>query len=113
MSQSFRLTFLDPGFYSICVVALILPWSQTTLFQLARLPIAFFDTRQLGDLIQRLHDFKRIESWLTNNVMTMLFAGVNLIIFGLVLTLFSSKLFVIFLLGKPLIHWVDYGLYEA
>ncbi|MEC8836069.1 MAG: cysteine peptidase family C39 domain-containing protein [Bacteroidota bacterium] len=77
------------------------------IIQLARLPIAFFDTRQLGDLIQRLHDFKRIESWLTNNVMTMLFAGVNLVIFGLVLTLFSSKLLVIFLLGSLLyIGWI-------
>ena len=77
------------------------------IIQLARLPIAFFDTRQLGDLIQRLHDFKRIESWLTNNVMTMLFAGVNLVIFGIVLTLFSSKLLVIFLLGSLLyIGWI-------
>lgn len=77
------------------------------IIQLARLPIAFFDTRQLGDLIQRLHDFKRIESWLTNNVMTMLFAGVNLVIFGLVLTLFSGKLLVIFLLGSLLyIGWI-------
>ena len=77
------------------------------IVQLARLPIAFFDTRQLGDLIQRLHDFKRIESWLTNNVMTMIFAGVNLVIFGLVLTLFSSKLLLIFLLGSLLyIGWI-------
>ena len=77
------------------------------VIQLARLPIAFFDHRQLGDIIQRLHDFKRIESWLTNNVMTMLFAGVNLIIFGFVLSLFSTQLLMTFLFGSLLyIIWV-------
>jgi ATP-binding cassette subfamily B protein len=64
------------------------------------LPIAFFDTRMTGDILQRINDHKRIERILTTSSLNVLFSIVNLVVFSFVLAYYNMMLFGIFLLGS-------------
>ncbi len=68
--------------------------------KLMNLPIAFFDTRMTGDILQRINDHKRIESILTTSSLSVLFSMVNLLVYSVVLAYYSLQIFAIFLLGS-------------
>lgn len=68
--------------------------------KLMNLPIAFFDSRMTGDILQRINDHKRIERILTTSSLSVLFSMVNLIVFSLVLAYYNLTLFLIFLAGS-------------
>ncbi|WP_400075047.1 peptidase domain-containing ABC transporter [Winogradskyella sp. R77965] len=68
--------------------------------KLMNLPIAFFDTRMTGDILQRINDHKRIERILTTSSLNVLFSMVNLLVFSFVLAYYNLMLFGIFLLGS-------------
>ncbi len=68
--------------------------------KLMNLPIAFFDTRMTGDILQRINDHKRIEQILTTSSLNVLFSMVNLLVFSFVLAYYNLLLFVIFLIGS-------------
>ena len=72
------------------------------LSKLMRLPLAFFDIKHFGDLMQRIEDQHRIESFLTNSSLATLLSLFNLLIFGVVLFLYNSHIFIIFLIGTIL-----------
>ncbi len=75
--------------------------------KLMNLPIAFFDTRMTGDILQRINDHKRIEQILTTSSLNVLFSMVNLLVFSFVLAYYSLLLFGIFLTGSFLYFlWV-------
>jgi len=77
------------------------------LIKLMKLPIGFFDTKMIGDLMQRIGDHQRIESFLTASSMQILFSMINLIIFGVVLGIYSLKILSVFIIGSVLyIMWV-------
>lgn len=76
------------------------------LIKLMKLPMAFFDTKMTGDILQRVQDHDRIEAFLSSSTLTVLFSIVNLMIFGLVLAYYNLTIFAIFLLGTVLyIAW--------
>ncbi|NLJ43166.1 MAG: peptidase domain-containing ABC transporter, partial [Bacteroidales bacterium] len=78
------------------------------LHKMMSLPVAFFDTKLTGDILQRVEDNNRIEEFLTSASLSILFSFVNLLVFGIVLALFSWKIFLIFLGGTILyITWVS------
>ena len=70
--------------------------------KLMNLPIAFFDTRMTGDILQRINDHKRIERILTTSSLNVLFSMMNLLVFSLVLAYYNRTLFFIFLIGSVL-----------
>jgi len=70
------------------------------LIKLMSLPISFFDAKMIGDLMQRIGDNKRIETFLTSTTLNVLFSLVNLIIFGIVLLYYNLLIFIIFLSGS-------------
>ncbi len=70
--------------------------------KLMNLPIAFFDSKMTGDIMQRINDHKRIEELLTNTSLNTLFSFVNLIIFGVVLAWYDLSIFTIFFIGSAL-----------
>ena len=77
------------------------------LIKLMRLPIGFFDTKMIGDLMQRIGDHSRIESFLTGQTLSILFSFVNFIIFGAILIYYSIKIFIVFLIGSALyVLWI-------
>jgi ATP-binding cassette subfamily B protein len=77
------------------------------LIKLMRLPIAFFDTKMIGDIIQRIGDHTRIQNFLTGSSLSTLFSMVNLLVFGGVLAYYDLRILVIFFLGNTLyILWI-------
>lgn len=68
--------------------------------KLMNLPIAFFDTRMTGDILQRINDHKRIERILTTSSLSVLFSLVNILVFGIVLAFYSLMIFFIFFVGS-------------
>ncbi|NOQ70388.1 MAG: ATP-binding cassette domain-containing protein [Crocinitomix sp.] len=75
--------------------------------KLMNLPIAFFDVKMTGDIMQRINDHQRIENLLTSQSLNVLFSFFNLIVFGGVLAWYDLKIFGIFLIGSVLYFvWV-------
>jgi len=75
--------------------------------KLMNLPIAFFDSKMTGDIMQRILDHQRIEKLLTNSSLSVLFSMFNLVIFGGVLAWYNFKIFAIFFIGSLLYFvWV-------
>jgi len=72
------------------------------LIKLMKLPVGFFDTKLTGDILQRIGDQKRIESFITTSSLTILFSMVNLLVFAVILAIYSLKILVIFLTGALL-----------
>ncbi len=70
--------------------------------KLMSLPIAFFDSRMTGDILQRINDHKRIEQVLTTSSLSVLFSMVNLIVFSFVLAFYNLQIFGIFIVGSTL-----------
>ena len=68
--------------------------------KLLRLPMPFFDTRQMGDLLQRIEDHSRVQSFLTNQFLNIIFTFLSFIIFGVVLFVYDPLIFGIFLAGS-------------
>jgi ATP-binding cassette subfamily B protein len=78
------------------------------LQKLMSLPISFFDTKLTGDILQRIEDNNRIEEFLTSTSLNILFSFFNLVVFGIVLAIYSLKILLIFLTGSVLyIVWVS------
>ncbi len=77
------------------------------LVKLMRLPVSFFDTKQFGDLMQRIGDHHRIEAFLTGQTLNVLFSLFNLFTFSIVLALFNLSIFGVFA-GASLLYvgWV-------
>ena len=67
--------------------------------KLMKLPMNFFDTKQMGDLLQRIEDHRRVEQFLTSSSLNLLFSFFTLLIFGVVLIVYNSSIFLIFLFG--------------
>jgi len=67
------------------------------LIKLMRLPVAFFDTKNTGDLLQRMDDHQRIESFLTGASMNVLFSATSLLVFSIVLVTFNPTIFFVFI----------------
>lgn len=69
------------------------------LIKLMKLPVAFFDSKTIGDLLQRVQDHDRIESFLSSATLNVLFSSLNILIFGAILAYFSVTLFSLFAVG--------------
>lgn len=79
--------------------------------KLMNLPIAYFDTRMTGDIMQRIHDHERIEKLLTGTTLNTLFSMTNLLVFGIVLVYYNLTIFFIFALGSLIyIGWIMFFL---
>jgi ATP-binding cassette subfamily B protein len=70
------------------------------LIKLTRLPIAFFDGRLVGDMMQRVNDHKLIQTFLTGGLLQVVFALLSLLVFGTVLAIFKPALFAIYVAGS-------------
>ena len=78
------------------------------LQKLMSLPVSFFDTKLTGDILQRIEDNNRIEEFLTSASLNILFSFFNLVVFGIVLAIYSNKILALFLAGSALyIVWVS------
>lgn len=76
--------------------------------KLLKLPMSFFDTKLMGDLMQRMNDHNRVEKFLTTQMLNVTFSLLSFIVFGCVLLGYNIFIFQIFLTGSIL-----YGIWIA
>ena len=74
--------------------------------KLMKLPMRFFDTKLVGDLLQRIEDHGRIERFLTVQTLSVVFSVFSFIVFGVVLLVYNLNIFLVFLAGS-----IVYGLW--
>lgn len=67
------------------------------LAKLMKLPLHFFDTKMVGDIIQRIGDHDRIKNFLTGSSISTLFSFVSFFIFAIVLAYYNLVVLGIFL----------------
>lgn len=81
--------------------------------KLLKLPMGFFDTKLMGDLLQRMGDHSRVQSFLTNQVLGIVFTILSFGVFGVVLFIYSKLIFAVFLAGSMLYTlWIAHFLKE-
>lgn len=76
--------------------------------KLLRLPMPFFETKLMGDLLQRISDHGRVQTFLTGEVLGMVFTLLTFVIFSVVLFSYDALLFAVFIAGS-----VVYGVWIA
>lgn len=91
--------------------------------KLLQLPMSFFDTKLMGDLMQRVGDHSRVNSFLTQQTLNVAFSLISFAVFSCVLLVYNRLIFLIFLIGSILYGgWIalflrrrkviDYELFE-
>lgn len=79
--------------------------------KLMKLPIWYFDSKQSGDIVVRMSDQKRIETFLTGSSVNIFFSIVNLVVFCTVLFIYNISIALIFVLFSSLYAcWIIYFL---
>lgn len=72
------------------------------LIKIMKLPLGFFDSKNIGDLMQRIQDHQRLQSFLTISSLNVLFSTMTFILFSGVLWYYNFKIFLIFFAGSLL-----------
>lgn len=72
------------------------------LIKIMRLPMHFFDLKTHGDIMQRMSDQQRVESFITGDTLTSLFSLLNMIIFGMLLLVYNKTIFLVFFVATAL-----------
>ena len=76
--------------------------------KLLRLPMSFFDTKLMGDLMQRMNDHGRVNNFLTQQILSIAFSMLSFVVFSVVLLIYNRLVFGIFLVGS-----IAYGVWMA
>lgn len=78
------------------------------LVKLCKLPLRYFDEKKFGDTLLHVDDHHRIETFFTDSVITNSFTIANVIVFGIVLMMYSVRIFIIFAVGTILyVIWIQ------
>ncbi len=77
------------------------------LIKLMKLPISFFDIKKIGDIMQRIQDHNRIQSFLTQSLLDIVFAVFTLVVYAFVLAFYHIGILAVFICGSGLyISWI-------
>jgi ATP-binding cassette subfamily B protein len=74
--------------------------------KLLKLPMSFFETKLLGDILQRIDDHSRVQSFFTSQLLGVMFSILNFMVFGFVLLIYNTVIFCVFFLWS-----IIYGLW--
>lgn len=74
--------------------------------KLLKLPMAFFDVKQMGDLLQRMDDHRRVQSFLSSQTLDVTFSAISFVVLGCVLLIYDKLVFGVFVAGSAV-----YGLW--
>ncbi len=79
--------------------------------KLLKLPMRYFDTKLVGDLMQRINDHNRIENFLTTQSLNVIFSLLSFIVFGSILLCYDKLVFFVFISGSFLYGcWIAFFL---
>ena len=74
--------------------------------KLLKLPMSYFDTKLMGDLLERMHDHNRIEKFLTTQSVNVIFSSLTFLVCAIVVSIYDLRILCIFLAGS-----VVYGIW--
>lgn len=75
--------------------------------KLTRLPIRFFDAKNIGDILQRIGDHGRIQSFMTGTTLSTIFSFFNFFIFAGIMAYYNLPILMVFLVGNSLyVLWI-------
>lgn len=75
--------------------------------KMLRLPLRFFDSKNMGDILQRMEDHQRIQSFFTVSTVDMLFSFLGFLVFSFVLGYYNLYILLFFLFGHMIyVGWV-------
>lgn len=78
------------------------------LAKLMRLPISFFYARTIGDIMQRITDQNRIQSFITDTVISTAFSFITLLAYSLVMFQYNLQILAVFYIGSFLyVGWIS------
>ncbi len=72
------------------------------LVKLIKLPMGFFDSRNIGDIMQRIDDHTRIESFISNSSLNFIFSLFNIVIYGFIIATYHVPIFIVFFVGSAI-----------
>lgn len=76
------------------------------IIKLLKLPYNYFENKLVGDILQRVLDYDRMENFIMNSAFSIVLAFFNLLVFGIILFVYKPILLFVFLLGAILyITW--------
>jgi ATP-binding cassette subfamily B protein len=61
-----------------------------------KLPISFFDKKMIGDISQRLDDYNRVQTFLTNTLLSITTAIIIFIVYGIVMANYNLLIVIVF-----------------
>ncbi|MDR1763361.1 MAG: peptidase domain-containing ABC transporter, partial [Dysgonamonadaceae bacterium] len=77
------------------------------LTKLMKLPLRFFDAKNIGDIMQRIGDHSRIQSFMTGSTVSTLFSFFNFFVFAIILAYYNLAILGVFVLGNALyVAWI-------
>lgn len=77
------------------------------LSKLTKMPMHFFDTKMMGDILQRIGDHGRIKAFLMGSSVNFIFSIGSFLVFGVILGVYNWKILVTFLTGNGLyVAWI-------
>lgn len=77
------------------------------LRKLTRMPLHFFETKQLGDILQRIGDHGRIKAFLMGDSINLLFSIGSFVVFSIVLGIYNIYILLTFFIGNSLyVIWI-------
>lgn len=75
--------------------------------KILRLPISFFESRKTGDIIQRIGDNGRIQSFITGSVISTAMSFLSFFVFAIILGYYNLYMLLIFVVGHALyVTWI-------
>ncbi|WP_316820457.1 peptidase domain-containing ABC transporter [Pedobacter gandavensis] len=72
------------------------------LIKIMKLPMGFFDLKTHGDLMERMNDQNRVESFLTGSTLNTAFSLLNMLVFGTLLAFYNKTIFFVFFVSTVL-----------
>ena len=77
------------------------------LQKITNMPLHFFDSKNIGDIMQRIGDHGRIKSFLMGKSINIVFSLVNFVVFMFILAYYNKQVLTIFIIGNVLyVSWI-------
>jgi len=77
------------------------------LTKLMKLPIRFFDAKNIGDILQRIGDHGRIQGFMSGTTLSTLFSFANFFVFAPIMAYYNLEILLVFLAGNILyVTWI-------
>lgn len=75
--------------------------------KLMKLPIRFFDAKNIGDIMQRINDNSRIQEFMSGTTLSTIFSFVNFFVYAGIMVYYNFTILLVFLVGNTLyVVWI-------